>query len=87
MDAGPDRGREGNIKVTVSDTGVGIDPEIIGKIFDPFFTSKPVGEGTGLGLAICHKIIEEHEGSIDVMSSAGNGASFIIRLPAETTHD
>jgi two-component system NtrC family sensor kinase len=88
VDADPDRaGRKRNIRVTVSDTGAGIDPAIIGKIFDPFFTSKPVGEGTGLGLAICHKIIEEHEGSIDVMSSVGEGASFIIRLPADIAYD
>ncbi|NJD56162.1 MAG: GAF domain-containing protein [Nitrospirae bacterium] len=82
MDGDTDRfGQEKYIKVTVSDTGAGIDPEIIGKIFDPFFTSKPVGEGTGLGLAISHKIIEEHNGSIDVMSNVGEGTSVIIRLP------
>ncbi len=80
-------GQKRNIKVTVADTGAGIDPEIIGKIFDPFFTSKPVGEGTGLGLAISYKIIEEHDGSIDVMSSVGEGSSFIIRLPAGAEHD
>jgi len=88
MDADTDRASRGaHIKVTVSDTGSGIEPGIIGKIFDPFFTSKPVGEGTGLGLAICHKIIEEHEGSIDVMSSIGEGTSLIIRLPAGSEHD
>jgi two-component system NtrC family sensor kinase len=79
--------RERNIKVTVTDTGAGIEPEIIDKIFDPFFTSKPVGEGTGLGLAISHKIVEEHEGSIEVMSHVGAGTSFIIRLPAGSDHD
>lgn len=72
------------ITVSISDTGPGIPGEIIPKIFDPFFTTKPVGEGTGLGLAICHKIVEEHGGSIYVESEEGTGATFIIRLPAKT---
>ncbi len=71
------------ITVSVSDTGPGIPGDILAKIFDPFFTTKPVGDGTGLGLAICHKIVEEHNGSIDVHSEAGNGTTFIIRLPAK----
>ncbi len=75
------------IRVTISDTGEGIEPEILGKIFDPFFTTKPVGEGTGLGLSICHKIIEEHGGSIDAVSDVGEGTTFIIRLPAKVAHD
>ncbi len=79
--------RGGRVKVTISDTGVGIEPENLDKIFDPFFTSKPVGEGTGLGLAICHKIIEEHDGSIDVLSTVGQGTTFIITLPAGGEHD
>jgi len=79
--------RDRSINVTLSDTGSGIEPAIIGKIFDPFFTTKPVGEGTGLGLAICHKIIEEHGGSIDVVSEIGDGTTFIIRLPATGAND
>ncbi len=71
------------IAVSISDTGPGIPGEIIAKIFDPFFTTKPVGEGTGLGLAICHKIVEEHGGSIYVQSEEGVGTTFIIRLPAK----
>jgi len=74
------------IRVTISDTGSGIDPDILGKIFDPFFTTKPVGEGTGLGLSICHKIIEEHGGSIDAVSE-GAGTTFIIWLPLQVGHD
>jgi two-component system, NtrC family, sensor kinase len=74
------------IGVTISDTGAGIDPAILGKIFDPFFTTKPVGEGTGLGLSICHKIIEEHGGSIDAVSEPG-GTTFIIWLPVTVIHD
>ncbi len=72
----------GRIKVSVKDTGRGISSDIAYKIFDPFFTTKPVGEGTGLGLAICHKIVEEHGGSIGVESEEGRGTVFTIRLPA-----
>jgi two-component system NtrC family sensor kinase len=71
------------ITVSISDTGPGIPAEIISKVFDPFFTTKPVGEGTGLGLAICHKIVEEHGGSIYVESEEGTGTTFIIKLPAK----
>jgi two-component system NtrC family sensor kinase len=75
------------IKVEIKDTGAGIPEDIIEKIFDPFFTTKSVGEGTGLGLTICHKIVEEHSGSIDVESEAGAGAAFIIKLPAKAEND
>ncbi len=89
-ESGSDTGsaeRNRSVKVTVSDTGPGISPGSIEKIFNPFFTTKPVGEGTGLGLAICHKIIEEHGGTIDVVSTIGEGTDFIIRLPAQAAHD
>jgi signal transduction histidine kinase len=69
------------IMVSISDTGAGIPNDIIDKIFDPFFTTKPVGDGTGLGLAICHRIVEEHNGSIDVASEVGKGTTFTIKLP------
>jgi two-component system NtrC family sensor kinase len=75
------------VLVSIRDTGTGIRPDIIGKVFDPFFTTKPVGEGTGLGLSICHKIVEEHGGSIDVQSEAGGGTTFFIWLPAKGNHD
>lgn len=76
----------GQIMVSISDNGAGMPQEIVGKIFDPFFTTKPVGEGTGLGLAICHRIVEEHEGSIDVESVVGRGTTFTIRLPVQGKH-
>ncbi len=79
--------RPPSIKVVIRDTGPGIPGNIIDKIFDPFFTTKPAGEGTGLGLSICHKIVEEHGGSIDAESAAGHGTSFIIRLPVVTAKD
>jgi signal transduction histidine kinase len=70
------------IRLSVRDTGAGIPGDLIDKIFDPFFTTKPVGEGTGLGLTICHKIVEEHGGTIDVESEPEKGATFIITLPS-----
>jgi two-component system NtrC family sensor kinase len=80
----------GLIQVSITDTGSGIPGNLIGKIFDPFFTTKPVGEGTGLGLAICHKIVEEHGGSIEVESEEGRGTVFTIKFPvtrARVPHD
>jgi two-component system NtrC family sensor kinase len=74
--------RNERIKVSVSDTGEGIAPGVLDKVFNPFFTTKPVGEGTGLGLALGHKIVEEHGGSIDVESAEGKGTTFTIRFPA-----
>ena len=65
----------------VSDSGPGISPENLQRIFNPFFTTKPVGEGTGLGLSISDGIIREHGGRIRVESRSGRGATFIIELP------
>ncbi len=75
------KGCQSRIRLSVGDTGTGIRSDLIGKIFDPFFTTKPIGEGTGLGLTICHKIVEEHDGTIDVESEPEKGATFIITLP------
>ncbi|WP_051184758.1 sensor histidine kinase [Desulfatiglans anilini] len=71
------------IDIRFRDTGSGIDESLIDRIFDPFFSTKPMGKGTGLGLSICYGIIKEHNGSISVRSSKGNGTSFEIRLPKE----
>ena len=70
------------IEVVIQDTGAGIPREMMERIFDPFFTTKPAGEGTGLGLSICHRIVEEHGGSIDAQSEPGKGTMFIIKIPA-----
>jgi signal transduction histidine kinase len=70
------------VEITVSDNGIGIPENIIDKIFQPFFTTKPTGEGTGLGLSLSYDIItKEHKGSIKVESKAGKGSTFIIQLP------
>jgi PAS domain S-box-containing protein len=65
----------------VRDSGQGIAAEHQPKLFEPFFTTKPVGQGTGLGLHVIHKIVQAHEGTIDVESTVGRGTEFTIRLP------
>ncbi|MCE9529753.1 MAG: PAS domain S-box protein [Planctomycetes bacterium] len=67
--------------VEVSDTGVGISPEILHRVTDPFFTTKEEGKGTGLGLAICKRIVHEHQGSIHIESEVGKGTCIRITLP------
>ena len=69
------------VYVSVQDTGCGIPAENLSLIFDPFFTTKPVGEGTGLGLSITFKIIQQHGGSVRVVSEVGKGTRFVIALP------
>jgi two-component system NtrC family sensor kinase len=75
-DIGADR-----IQISIKDSGTGMPEEVKNRIFEPFYTTKDVGEGTGLGLAIVYKIIEQHLGTIEVFSSPGNGTEFIINLP------
>ena len=71
-----------SIEITVSDNGEGIPQNIIDKIFQPFFTTKPTGEGTGLGLSLSYDIItKEHNGTVKVESKEGEGSTFIIQLP------
>ncbi len=69
------------VQIVFADSGVGIPPENIGKIFDPFFTSKDVGQGTGLGLSVSYGIIEGHGGHISVESTPGIGTIFTVTLP------
>lgn len=75
-----DASRE-RVEIEISDNGGGIPPEILPRIFDPFYTTKDVGKGSGLGLFIVFEIIEEHGGCIAVASTAGKGASFRVQLP------
>jgi two-component system, NtrC family, sensor kinase len=74
------RSRPGTVQLIVDDTGRGIRPDDLPKIFDPFFTSKPTG--TGLGLSVTDGIVREHEGTIDVQSTIGQGTRFILTFPA-----
>ncbi|NEQ45081.1 MAG: HAMP domain-containing protein [Leptolyngbya sp. SIOISBB] len=71
------------IQVRIRDTGPGMTPEVETQIFNPFFTTKEVGKGTGLGLGICFKIVEHHQGRIEVNSQVGEGTEFVITLPTE----
>ncbi len=73
-----------HLKISVKDTGPGIDPKIQERIFDPYFTTKPVGKGTGMGLAVVHGIVKSHSGDICLKSAIGVGATFEIIFPALT---
>jgi signal transduction histidine kinase len=76
---------EGRVALTVADTGSGIAPENLDKLFTPFFTTKPVGQGTGLGLSTCHGIVAEHGGEIRVDSAPGSGTRMTVVLNAAGT--
>lgn len=69
------------IMVEVKDTGIGIHPDNLSKVFEPFYTTKEVGKGTGLGLAVCYGIVTEHGGRLTVRSKVGQGTTFTISLP------
>jgi two-component system NtrC family sensor kinase len=93
-DAIPDGGRivvststaeDGSLIAEISDTGIGIAPENVAKIYDPFYTTKGVGQGTGLGLAVSYGIVQEHAGRISVDSTPGSGTTFRITLPSART--
>jgi signal transduction histidine kinase len=79
--------KDGEVVVTISDNGCGIPDEVRKKIFNPFFTTKPVGSGTGLGLHISNQIIQKHKGTIAVESTPGKGTQFTITLPIEPIFD
>ena len=90
-DAIPDGGKiilstgtaeDGSLIAEIADTGIGIAPENVAKIYDPFYTTKGVGQGTGLGLAVSYGIIQEHTGRITVDSEPGQGTTFRIILPS-----
>lgn len=70
-----------NVLIIVSDNGTGISPQILQKIFQPFFTTKPTGEGTGLGLSLSYDVIKAHGGELNVESTEGESTAFSIGLP------
>ncbi len=72
------------ILITVSDNGNGIPQKVLGKIFQPFFTTKPTGQGTGLGLSLSYDIVKAHGGDLRVTTNEGEGSNFIIQLPIKT---
>ncbi|WP_353312938.1 PAS domain S-box protein [Candidatus Albibeggiatoa sp. nov. NOAA] len=81
LDISVEQSGDNQVKISISDTGHGIPADIVDKIFSPFFTTKPAGEGSGLGLDIVQKIIQKHEGQIEVESQQGQGSTFHIYLP------
>jgi signal transduction histidine kinase len=71
--------------IEVEDSGSGMPPEVQKHIFDPFYTTKPVGKGTGLGLSISYDIVRKHGGRIEVRSEPGQGSCFRVCLPVRTS--
>ncbi len=76
--------KDGYVNIKFKDNGVGILPEHLDKIFEPFFTTKEAGKGTGLGLAVSKRIIDEHNGKIEVESTPGVGTTFTVKIPVYT---
>ena len=70
-----------HLAFTIRDTGTGMTPEVLGKVFTPFFTTKPRGQGTGLGLSVSQRIVKQHHGAILVRSEPGKGTTFTVLLP------
>jgi two-component system, NtrC family, sensor kinase len=74
--------REGDhLRIQIADNGKGIDAAHIARVFDPFFTTRPVGSGVGLGLTVAYNIVQQHGGRIEVASTPGSGATFTVYLP------
>jgi signal transduction histidine kinase len=73
---------EGRVRVAVADTGPGIPTDVLPRVFEPFFSTRPVGQGTGLGLSICYSIVQSHGGRLTADSRPGLGATFVVDLPA-----
>lgn len=73
------------VMIEFSDSGIGVEPENLPKLWEPFFTTKPEGKGTGLGLPICRRTVEEHRGTIEIESLPGKGTTVRIVLPATET--
>jgi two-component system, NtrC family, sensor kinase len=76
-------GDASTVEVKIKDNGQGIPPDILPRIWDPFFTTKDVGEGTGLGLSIVHELVERHGGTIECDTKVGVGTTFTVKLPRQ----
>jgi signal transduction histidine kinase len=74
---------QAEVTIEVEDNGPGISADQVGKIFEPFYTTKPPGQGTGLGLSIAYGIIQDHAGRIEVESEQGRGSIFRVYLPID----
>ncbi|MEO0648326.1 MAG: ATP-binding protein [Cyanobacteria bacterium J06650_10] len=82
-----ERASEDHIKITITDNGSGMTPAVRERIFDPFYTTKPIGEGTGLGLSISHHIVvKKHSGELHCCSTSGKGTTFSITIPIADIH-
>ncbi len=89
IDAMPDGGTlkvhvsdgDGNLRFEIADSGIGIEPRDVSRVFDPLFTTKPRGKGTGLGLAIVQDVVRSHGGKVEARSAPGEGTTFIVTLP------
>lgn len=79
--------RDGYVNIKFKDNGIGILPEHLDRIFEPFFTTKEAGKGTGLGLAVSKRIVDEHNGKIEVESTPGVGTTFTIKFPSYQTKE
>jgi len=75
--------KDGFVEIEFNDTGKGIPPENLDKVFEPLFTTRRLAGGTGLGLTVCKSIVEAHNGTIEVSSEAGKGTTFTVRLPID----
>ncbi len=74
------------VRLAVRDTGIGIDADVLPRVFDPYFTTKRPGQGTGMGLAVVHGIVENHAGKIEITSKPGRGTSVLVYLPLTEDH-
>ncbi|MGD1906356.1 MAG: sensor histidine kinase [Leptolyngbyaceae cyanobacterium] len=82
------QGRTEAIEISIEDNGLGMDAATRDRLFNPFFTAKPIGKGTVLGLSISYQIItDRHSGTLTVQSEPGQGATFLVRLPMNNVKD
>ncbi|MDT8301499.1 MAG: ATP-binding protein, partial [Sedimentisphaerales bacterium] len=79
--------REGKVEIHISDTGIGMSPEVCKRAFESFFTTKEIGKGTGLGLFISYNLVTEVDGTLSMESEPGKGTTVTIRIPIRPKKD